>query len=255
MVQNRETDKTDSSHRRLTGVGRNSKGTGRNGKPNQKDKDSQSQKLAVNYKDSINSNQWGSDNGKNTQLDDLLQGENHSGGRRHNKVDKARSNGSMGVGLRTDASLEKYVPADGVKQPGGLSVNGGRSLETDPEPMVEIPNGQTCSANPTDEQLCIACARIKGATFGKLPNRGRTRLDPTCDHGEENASGSIDGVCDYGKPSSGEANPSSKIDDSQDGSHQGIPEVVGDYQAFDNSVPRKDGVEDGVDGSMEVEGN
>lgn len=54
---------------------------------------------------------------------------------------------------RIDASLEKSIPFDGDKQVGGIPINVGQSLEVDPEPMVEIPNGQTCGASPPNDQL------------------------------------------------------------------------------------------------------
>lgn len=96
----------------------------------------------------------GNNNGESEQLGDLLQGENYFGGRRHNKVDKSRLDRNMGVVRhRIDASLEKSIPFDGDKQVGGIPINVGQSLEVDPEPMVEIPNGQTCGASPPNDQL------------------------------------------------------------------------------------------------------
>lgn len=80
-------------------------------------------------------------------------------------------------------------------------------------------------------------------------------MDTTSDHGEEETPRCTGGVCDDGKPLSGEAPSFCKTADLQDYSHQRIPRVDGDNQTLDNSVSREDGVEDRVDGSMEVEGN
>ena len=123
------------------------------------------------------------------------------------------------------------------------------------EPMMEVSHEQASGLNFSDEQLRDISTKIKCTTFRKIPIRGRNRVDPTCDHGEEDSLGRTCGVYDDRQPPSGEAPSVCKTVDQWDDPHQSLLGYDGNNQTLDNSVSREIGVEDRADGSMEVKGH
>ena len=123
------------------------------------------------------------------------------------------------------------------------------------EPMMEVSHEQARGLNFSDKQLRDISTKIKCTTFGKIPIRGRNRVDPTCDHGEEDSLGRTCGVYDDRQPPSGEAPSVCKTGDQWDDPHQSLLGYDRNNQTLDNSVSREIGVEDRADGSMEVKGH
>ena len=112
-------------------------------------------------KENIVSEHYSSSDGRQGELGDLLQGEGDFGERRNNTVDKARSNGSVGlVRNRFDGGVEEPVPFNGEKQPVGLTTIEGRSVGHNSEPMVEILDGLTRNLGASDDKLRAISDRI-----------------------------------------------------------------------------------------------
>lgn len=78
-------------------------------------------------------------------------------------------------------------------------------------------------------------------------------MDPSSNHSEEDSSRQARGIHDDGQSPSSEASLVRRAEDECNHSHQSNPRNDGDNQALDNSISREDGIEEGVDRSMEVE--
>ena len=111
--------------------------------------------------------------GENREVGVVLQGKNHSDRRRDDQMDKAGSNGDLGmVRFGVNAGLEKHVPADGGEQFVRLSSCHEQSLGVDTESLVEVCHGPTCLPNPSASKLKLVGDKIKGAILGKIADRG-----------------------------------------------------------------------------------
>ena len=169
-------------------------------------------------------------------------------------MDKEGPNGDLGlVRVRDGASMEEYVPSHRFEQKAGLSPTERRSLNAHSKSVVEIPYRLASSASPTFDQLKIIITKIKCAPFRKIALRSRGRVDPSSNHSEEDSSRQARGIHDDGQSPSSEASLVRRAEDECNHSHQSNPRNDGDNQALDNSISREDGIEEGVDRSMEVE--
>ena len=189
-------------------------------------------------------------------MGNLLQRENHPNRGRDNQMDKARPNRDLGmVRDRFDASLEKPFSTHGDKQEVGVAADERRSMGDHSEPLVEIPNRQTSSADHSSDQLRTVSNRIKGASFRKISGGGRSRVDAADHHGEEDTLEQADRMLDDGESSQGEIDAIRGACDQPDHSHQSFTEHDGGNQTLSHLAQGETGAEDGTPGSMEVEGH
>ena len=188
-------------------------------------------------------------------MGNILQGQSHTSWGRHNKLDKERPHGDMGMvrdGL--DASLEKHVSTYGNEQKPGLSPTEGRGMVTDFKPMVEVPHKPNCGPVASDKQLRAIRINIREVAFRKISYRSENRVDIASDSCEENLTGQACGIYDDGALASSKADPVCGADDFNDPSYQGFSRNARDHQALNDTLSRQNDVEEGGDGSMDIEG-
>ena len=89
----------------------------------------------------------------------------------------------------------------------------------------------------------------------KISDRRRSGLNTTYDLSEENLVGQACGVHDDVAFASSENDSVCGAKDSRNHSHQSHSGNVGDHQALNDSISGSNGVEEGADGSMEIEGH
>ena len=148
-----------------------------------------------------------SSDGKQGELGDLLQGEGDSGERRNNKVDKVRSDGSVGlVQNRFDGGVEEPIPFNGEKQTARLSAIEGRSVNHNSEPMVEILDGSTCNLGALDDKLRAISDRIQHAELEKISVKSRGGVDEANDFNKEDDDHQTSGMFVDGQSTQGESN-------------------------------------------------
>nr|POF23677.1 uncharacterized protein CFP56_77213 [Quercus suber] len=151
-------------------------------------KDNSKEALNITGKESRVTEDSNCCDGRQGELGDFLQRKGDSGEQRDNKVDKARSNGSVGlVRNRVDGGVEKLVPANREKQTAGLSASEGRCVDHNAEPMVEILNGSTSSSGATEDKIRNISSRIRHAELGKITGRSGREVDRDCGFNEEMA--------------------------------------------------------------------
>ena len=156
-------------------------------------------------KENIVSEHYSSSDGRQGELGDLLQGEGDFGERRNNTVDKARSNGSVGlVRNRFDGGVEEPVPFNGEKQPVGLTTIEGRSVGHNSEPMMEILDGLTCNLGASDDKLRAISDRIRHAKLGKISVRSKGGVDEANDFNKEDVDHQTSGMFIDGQSTQGE---------------------------------------------------
>lgn len=80
-------------------------------------------------------------------------------------------------------------------------------------------------------------------------------MDITCDLSEENLAGQACGVHADGAFALGENDLVCRANDSRNHSHQSHSRNAGNHQALNDSISGQNGVEEGADGSMEIEGH
>ncbi|KAF3965366.1 hypothetical protein CMV_010440 [Castanea mollissima] len=136
-----------------------------------------------------------------------------------------------------------------------IGPDGGRSLGTLFEPMVEASLGLTNDPNPSTGQLGIICNKIKCAPFRKLAFRSRVGVDLIGDNSEENSPGKTSGVRNVGQPSPSETTSICGARDKGNHFYQSDPRKDRDYQALSLSIQGRGDSKEGVDGSIEVEGH
>ena len=127
-------------------------------------------------------------------------------------------------------------------------------MVTDSKPMVEVPHKPTYGPIASDEQLRAIRTNIRKAAFRKLSDRSENKVDTTDDNCEENITGQAYGMYDDRALALGEADPVCGADDFKDHSYQGFSRNARDHQALNNALSGQNGVEEGGDGSMDIEG-
>ena len=207
-------------------------------------------------KENTGSEHCNSSDGRQGELGDLLQGEGDSDERRNNTVDKARPNGSVGlVRNRFDDGVEEPVPFNREKQTTGLSAIEGRSVGHNPEPMVEILDGSTCSLGASDGKLRAISDRIQHAELRKISIRSRGGVDEANDFNKVDADHQFSGMFIDGQSTQGESYSICRTRDKRHDPSQSNARSSGDNQAHGNSNPGDLGVEEKDVGGMDVEGH
>ena len=188
-------------------------------------------------------------------MGNFLQGQSHTSWGRHDKLDKERPYGDLGMvrdGL--DAGLEKHVSTYGNEQEPGLSPTEGQGMVTNSKPMVEVSHRPTCSPIASNEQLRTIRTNIREAAFRKISDRSGNKVDTANDCCEENLTGQACGMYDDGALASGKADSICRANDFRDHSYQGFSGNTRDHQALNDTPSRQNGVEEGGDGCMDIEG-
>lgn len=196
----------------------------------------------------------GSCNGEKRKVGNLLQRENHPNRERNNQMDKAGPNRDLGVvRVGFNDSLEEHLSSHGDQHEVGMAADEGRSLGEHAKSLVEVPDRQTGSTNPSNDQLGVVSNRIRGANLRKISSGGRSRLDRARNHGAEGTSKQADRVLATGESPQSEVDAVRETSDQPNNTHQGLSGLDGDYQALGHPVQGATGVEDSSPRSIEVE--
>ena len=196
----------------------------------------------------------GTSDGEQRKLGDLLQRKGDSGGKRDNPLDKARSNGCMGlVRARPDGGVEEHVSVDGEKQATGVSANERRSMDHDSGPVVEILDGSASSAGATSDKLKVISHRIKHAELRKISVGSGNGVDRVKSRGKEDDANGSGGMLIDGQSKQGEDDPVCRTGDEWHDSDQGYSGRAGDNKTCGDSIPGELGVEEGANGAMEIQ--
>ena len=170
-------------------------------------------------------------------MGNILQGQSHTSWGQHDKLDKERPHGDIGMvrdGL--DASLEKHVSTYGNEQEPGLSPTKGRGMVTDSKPMVEVSHKPTYGPIAFNEQLRAIKTNIRDAAFRKIFDRSGNRMDTTNDSCEESLTRQVSGMYDDGALASSEADLVCEANDFRDHSYQLFSGNARDHQALNDTL-------------------
>ena len=106
---------------------------------------------------------------RNTGMGNILQREDHSHLKHHDRRDQSNPNSHHGlVRGRTDEGLEPHFSAHAGEPEEQLSPSLGPSLVQLAQPLVELPNRQAIKKGELDPGLERASLKIKGANLGRL---------------------------------------------------------------------------------------
>ena len=95
---------------------------------------------------------------------------------------------------------------------------------------------------------------IREAAFRKISDKSGNRVNTASDSCEENLTGQACGMYDDGALASSKADPVCGADDFNDHSYQGFSRNARDHQALNDTLSGQNDVEEGGDGSMDIEG-
>ena len=95
---------------------------------------------------------------------------------------------------------------------------------------------------------------IREAAFRKISDKSGNRVDTASDSCEENLTGQACGMYDDRALASSKADPVCGANDFNDHSYQGFSRNARDHQALNDTLSRQNDVEEGGDGSMDIEG-
>ena len=190
------------------------------------------------------------------EMGDLLQGKSYSSGGGDNPLDKARSSRNLGmVRTRSVSGVEEFIPIDGVKQTTGVFADERRCLDHDSEPVVEVLDGSSSGAGSSGDKLKIISHRIKHAELGKISIGSGSGADRAKSYNKKEIANQSGGMLVDGQPSHGENDPICRASDEWHSTDQDFPGRNGDIKALGDTVPRGLGVEEGINGAMEVKGH
>ena len=127
-------------------------------------------------------------------------------------------------------------------------------MVTDFKPMVEVPHRSTYGPVASDKQLRVIRINIREAAFRKISDRSGNKVDIANDSCEENLTGQACGMYDDGALASSKADPICGVDDFKDHSYQGFSGNASDHQSLNDILSGQNDVEEGGDGSMDIEG-
>ena len=157
-------------------------------------------------------------------------------------MDQAGPNGDLGVvRLGADAGMEKFISVDGREQRAALPSIDEHGLGVDPEPVVEVCNGQpSCSATSTTK-LNLVRDKFRGAALGKIVDRDRERRDGNGNFNEEDSHRQACGMLYNGEFEQGEDDTKCRSQVTRYHSHQNVSMGEGHSSPLVHSVPGRGG--------------